>query len=79
MTCDLRLVCRSLFQELIRNYQLLNFRRAFINSQRAHVAIETLDNCATQQACTAVNLYSLIDNATGCFGSEEFCFAGFAR
>src|SRR6266567_2557197 len=66
-------------QKLARNHQFLNLRRAFINSQRADVAIEAFDDAATNQARAAVNLHRVVDYSASRFGREKFCFARFAR
>ncbi len=67
----------SLFQELIGDDQLLNFGSAFVNAQRAPVAIKPLHDRAAHQAGAAMNLHGLIDDAPGVFSSEKFCFARF--
>src|SRR5215471_6950823 len=68
-----------LFQQLIGDDQFLNFRSAFIDSERARVAIQSLDGRSAYQAGPAVNLYCLVDNLARRFGREHLCLAGLAR
>jgi len=38
------LLTRSLFQKLIGDDQFLNFRRAFIDAQRAHITVQPFNH-----------------------------------
>jgi hypothetical protein len=58
--------------------EFLDLRSAFVDAQRAHVSIKTFDDGAADESNATVNLNGAVDDSTGGFGGEEFCFARFA-
>src|SRR4030095_11117979 len=66
-------------QELAGDNQFLDFRGPFINSQRANVAIQTLNHASPDPARAPMNLPRAVNTAAGCFSSKNLCFARFAR
>src|SRR5581483_3981706 len=60
-----------------RDDQFLNFRRAFVNAQRAHVAIKPLHDAAGDQTAAAMNLQGLIDDPLRRFGGVKLRHRGF--
>ena len=64
-------------QNALADDELLHFGRAFVDAQRADVAVQRLDLAAHLHAAPAVQLQRHVDHALGVFGGSHFCHRGF--
>src|SRR5690349_589098 len=74
-----KMTASRLLQELAGNDEFLDLGGAFVDAQRADVAIELLDDVAAHETRAAVNLHRAVDNAPGSFGGKQLRLARFAR
>ena len=65
------LVLPHFLHELAGDHELLDLGRAFVDTERANVAIEALDYAAAHEAGTAVNLYRAVDDSPRRFGRGQ--------
>ena len=70
--------CVPSFEQFARDDELLHFGRAFVDAQRADLAVQPLDRLLADHAQAAAHLHRRVDHLLRAFGGGQLGHRGFA-